>query len=1284
MLLTGLHAQVLPPGRYRILVSPGFSATVVTSASASEPLVACVEALVSVSVSGMRGDAALIERARCALLDAPPTEVLVSPRAGSSEIVHVAGDAFGLSVAGVSMSGNGRTEVAHSVRVTLFTASTLWVSVDSASDSVDADVRVFSTDAWGNADQLVAYAATDAPGREELLLVIDDALLASSRRSNSSSASVFVVLLSFDRLVHDTSAMCLSFAMQLVVEPLAHAHAALLSDGTSVRTVNISELVVSVGASRPLQMFSLRATLAEVDSRRNGVTGRSVFRVPLTVSEGAQSGVVTASVSFGTVLARFAVELVEASDSSNVLATCAPTSLQRIVNGAASDGPLLLACELSAHVRAGVDYVLLLEQVAATSALATLSLADAARLAGIGNPADAHAAAQLAIEFAVVAGNATAASVVAVEPVSGTLGVSGVSSSITFVLSSPLAAWPEDVVIAPVPGVTLTEVRGGNTAGDVVRPLYAVSRGQRVTVTFALQRGADYRLNVSCAEGGAPFCLDASAWSQVAGALTYSTRVCECHGRGSCDDVILGADVCVCQPPFAGAHCEACVAGMRLVGAVCVDSRECAADTCSGHGECVQRNGSVACLCDEGFATHHGGAWCASCAPGFTGSAYPVCAPAVAEDSARCEREDDAQWLPTTLHVPGLLGPPQSAAAWDARQAPVYLFGTFAIEMMRPTHVIVFEVPSDTVLRVYMTPHDVDIDLWLYRVVDPSANSTTRERELLGLSIGTGTEESLLETLPAGAYEIMLRFFDWSGGAARLCDVFELEISLLSVAAARDASGRGDVCTGASPLSRLPEMLADLAVTGNRTVVAQANALLCVDVNGNADPGACNTGVPRVFSVRAPVLARREQQDDTAVLHVQLDLAFEFARFDVMAVIVPVANATAALDSCELVHDGCMTSNADGIDTLSSRCSWAARLGNRALLDVNLRAGEYVLEVYAVSLGVEDPARDASRAPEPFAVSLSAAWEPVSFAAAMECTVSPLPSSLNAPGLLPGACAMCCARRSPLTRVSCEQTAAIPACQCIWRASLLCPPARALPASASRCGATTCCSACRFRSRRSTWTRFSWCARRARLIVCCGEACAHTHARVQDDDASRVLERALADVWEEDALAVWLPAGNYSVEFVFHTTFSRASRPCETFWLEWVVRARLFGACVRVVPWPGVTRCACVGQLVERALLQPTVQAVPVGAPAAATSLPRLPTDSSGALIVPVLFNMQQAASNGSALTVSRVCDASFARVSNSSDAAEVVLGRFRARTVTFVDAQARVRARLCWHCVGP
>jgi hypothetical protein len=121
---------------------------------------------------------------------------------------------------------------------------------------------------------------------------------------------------------------------------------------------------------------------------------------------------------------------------------------------------------------------------------------------------------------------------------------------------------------------------------------------------------------------------------------TCSTATCS--GHGTCSMASEGTTQCACFEGYTGSACGSCAGGFvadPTTPGSCIPNI-CAADTCSGHGECTMASlGRTACECDGGYT----GAACDGCAVGWTAdptsptSCIPnLCAPTTCSGRGEC------------------------------------------------------------------------------------------------------------------------------------------------------------------------------------------------------------------------------------------------------------------------------------------------------------------------------------------------------------------------------------------------------------------------------------------------------------------------------------------------------------------------------------------------------------------------------------------------------------------------------------------------------------------------
>eukprot|EP00698_Gefionella_okellyi_P002655 TRINITY_DN1249_c0_g1_i1.p1 TRINITY_DN1249_c0_g1~~TRINITY_DN1249_c0_g1_i1.p1 ORF type:complete len:2848 (+),score=450.11 TRINITY_DN1249_c0_g1_i1:2019-10562(+) len=233
----------------------------------------------------------------------------------------------------------------------------------------------------------------------------------------------------------------------------------------------------------------------------------------------------------------------------------------------------------------------------------------------------------------------------------------------------------------------------------------------------------------------------------------YSTISCNCHDHGLC----TANGTCICQPPYAGPSCLQCIQGYHSAATECVQNVPCAAESCSGHGICDDTAGYPVCRCYDAYATV-GFAVCGSCSPSAFGI-YPNCT--MQGDDNPTDNWCTAARLPSTLNVPGMLAYDNTA----------YLQDMYFVDLDHPSHNVEFELLVESVLRIYVEPHKIDIDVWLNLV----RQDGTLKRIDSGITIGE--EEVIFQVLPAGSYLVQFLYYNWVHDSTA-CQTFNLDFAI--------------------------------------------------------------------------------------------------------------------------------------------------------------------------------------------------------------------------------------------------------------------------------------------------------------------------------------------------------------------------------------------------------------------------------------------------------------------------------------------------------------------------
>eukprot|EP01125_Pyxidicula_operculata_P010688 TRINITY_DN351_c0_g2_i3.p1 TRINITY_DN351_c0_g2~~TRINITY_DN351_c0_g2_i3.p1 ORF type:complete len:2844 (-),score=811.49 TRINITY_DN351_c0_g2_i3:165-8696(-) len=247
-------------------------------------------------------------------------------------------------------------------------------------------------------------------------------------------------------------------------------------------------------------------------------------------------------------------------------------------------------------------------------------------------------------------------------------------------------------------------------------------------------------------------------------AHTYSTIDCACGGHGECQVNATHIRDCQCTFPYAGSECKSCITGFHRAGTDCVRNTKCTTNTCNGHGQCDDSQGYPVCECDEGFDSSST-EFCNKCSSGYEN--YPNCTEVV-QKSARCT----APLLPKDLDSTAYLGLTGS----------VHLQNDYYIDQDHSTHEMSFSLKTDSYFRVYVEPHDIDIDVWLWQMPDNQTGGKYVGRTLIGNGISTNLEESLFFKLSGGKkYLLSFQYIQLWATSTGKCETFNMELAIAPV-----------------------------------------------------------------------------------------------------------------------------------------------------------------------------------------------------------------------------------------------------------------------------------------------------------------------------------------------------------------------------------------------------------------------------------------------------------------------------------------------------------------------
>lgn len=430
--------------------------------------------------------------------------------------------------------------------------------------------------------------------------------------------------------------------------------------------------------------------------------------------------------------------------------------------------------------------------------------------------------------------------------------------------------------------------------------------------------------------------------------FSYQMRTCDCNGHGTCNTSATTQLTCSCEAGYAGLDCSQCNTGYHGVGAVCVANTKCVNTTCNGHGQCYDSSGSPVCVCDPGYATT-GDAFCTLCAPGYTG--YPNCT------------INDANERNTICAAP-LFPPSLDTIEYLGYDGEVHLSDAYFIDLVNYRTEIYFSLQQNSVFRVYVEPHWVDVDLWLYALKDDGTIDRYIDNE-----IAYNTEEVIYKTLEgqSGAYPkkymLRLRYFVWDHTRQPDCETVNFEMAIEPTSKANsDPNQKNCAATNFLPPSN------NMTFQPIRSDIQHTDNVVYSVRNNNSTVETPNYFYVYDFKIEAP-------QGKVAILHASV--GYRFLTGD-LALLLEVGE--------DKTHCG----NSGGY---SSNCVQGSNTYNLNTLDEILMDGSYSLWIYEPQPQL--PVTNCSTFSYAFTVTFVDAINDLYY-----CDAVLLPDSFNTPGYL--------------------------------------------------------------------------------------------------------------------------------------------------------------------------------------------------------------------------------------------------------------------------------------------
>jgi hypothetical protein len=299
-----------------------------------------------------------------------------------------------------------------------------------------------------------------------------------------------------------------------------------------------------------------------------------------------------------------------------------------------------------------------------------------------------------------------------------------------------------------------------------------------ITVTFsstAFTAGGSYRLFLNTSSwktaGG-------TAFARYSSYTLYSMFQCgDCQNNGVCD---YNLQACACPVPWSGKTCTSCLTGYHGSAGQCVPNTYCTDNTCSGHGNCTDLVGYPTCTCLAGYVDE-GTGYCNGCQIGY-----------VMQDDGTCATSNDPfdeGFLCDSQLIPASL----DGSAYLSSGNTMHLEGEFYVDPRGTSTWTNFTLTEASVMRLYVEPHWVDIDFYLWM-------STGTSMKMISYNIAFNSEETLFRQLDPGFYRVQFMYYFWDKSRSKTCETFNMEWAITSVSHAQiSANMLQPLCTSLNP-----------------------------------------------------------------------------------------------------------------------------------------------------------------------------------------------------------------------------------------------------------------------------------------------------------------------------------------------------------------------------------------------------------------------------------------------------------------------------------------------------